>query len=246
MSLLSNLKSMLVSEQEKHDATNDNPNFIVRPSRIKHMLQTLMDSHVQISVVLKDESEYTSRILNVTKDDMTLDQFNSREAHNKMATGITIHVNAKHNAVSFNFSTNIIGSSRDGGYLISMPDKIYHPQKRAFFRVPMVNIEKYKFLGGVQYSENTVSGYVYDVSFGGICIAVYSNAYLKKGTILSPASLTLKNGASIHADLTVCSVKKAPQEGFTRVGCEFLEISAAEKRNLHKFITECERKRAKK
>lgn len=246
MSFISTLKSLLASEEEQHNAQNDNPNFIVRPTRIKHMLQILMESHVQISIVLDDQSDYTSMLLDVSTNDMTLDQLNSRVAHNKMLPGTVIQINAKHHSVPFNFTSTIIDSSRDGGYIISMPEKVYHPQKRAFFRVPLENIEKYKFTGGIQYSENLISGYIYDVSFGGICVAAYSNSYVKKGAILSPASMTLKNGKIIQSDFTVCSVKKSPQEGFTRVGCEFLNIQAAEKRSIHKFITECERERARK
>jgi len=246
VSFISSLKSLLVSEEKEENTRNSNPNFIVRPSRIKHMLQILMESHVQISLILDDQSDYTSRVLEVSTNDITLDQLNSRVAHNKMAQGTVIQINAKHHSVPFNFTSTIIGASRDGGYIISMPEKIYHPQKRAFFRVPLDNIEKYKFTGAIQFSENLVSGYIYDVSFGGICIAVYSNSYVKKGAILSPASMTLKDGNIIHSDFTVCSVKKSPHEGFTRVGCEFLDIQSSEKRNVHKFITECERERAKK
>lgn len=246
MSFISSLKSLLASEEKREDARNVNPNFIVRPSRIKHMLQILMESHVQISILLDDQSDYTSRVLSVSDADITLDQLNNRVAHNKMAPGSVIQINAKHHSVPFNFSTTITGTSPDGGYLVSMPDKIYHPQKRAFFRVPLENIEKHKFTGAIQFSENLVSGYIYDVSFGGICIAVYSNSYVKKGAILSPASMTLKDGNIIHTDLTVCSVKKSLQEGFTRVGCQFLNIPATEKRSIHKFITASERERAKK
>jgi len=246
VSLISSLKSLLSSE-EKEDIVRDvNPNFIVRPSRIKHMLQMLMESHVQISVLLDEQHDYSSRVLNVSATGITLDQLNIRAAHHKMTQGSIIQINAKHHSVPFNFSATIKGASRDGGYLVSMPDKVYHPQKRAFFRVPIENIEKYKFTGAIQFSENIVSGYLYDVSFGGVCIAVYSNSYIKKGDILTPASMTFKDGNIIHADMTVCSVKKSPQEGFTRIGCEFLDLPAAEKRNIHKFVTTCERERANK
>jgi c-di-GMP-binding flagellar brake protein YcgR len=245
MSLLSDLKSFL-SDEEVRDPRDENPNFITHPSRIKHMIQVLTEAHVQASVVLSNDDEFTSRILDVSRSDLLLDQLNSRVGHKQMTKGTAIQIKAKHNSVPFNFDAVIIGYSTDGGYIISIPDKIYHPQKRAFFRVPLSNIEKHKFTGAIQYSENNVTGYIYDVSFGGICVAVYSNTYVKKGVILSPTSMTLKDNTTIHADVTVCSVKKSPLEGFTRIGCEFLDIERNEKRSLHKFITECERERAKK
>lgn len=245
MNFISSLKSLLRSEEEEQ-TPNPNPNFIVRPSRIKHMLQILMESHVQVSLVFDNQLECTSRLLDVSTNELILDQLNNRAAHLKMLPGTVIQVNAKHHAVPFNFSSTITGTLHDGSYLMAMPEKIYHPQKRSFFRVPIENIEKYKFTAAIQFSENLISGYVYDVSFGGICIAVYSNSYVKKSSILTPASMTLKDGSTIQLDLTVCSVKKSPLEGFTRVGCEFLNLASQEKREIHKFITACERERAKK
>ena len=246
MSFISSLKSLFSSEEKENTVRDINPNFIVRPARIKHMLQMLMESHVQISVLLDEQQNFSSRVLNVSETGITLDQLNTRAAHRKMTQGSDIQINAKHHSVPFNFSASIIGTSPDGGYLVSMPNKIYHPQKRAFFRVPLENIEKYKFTGAIQFSENIVSGYLYDISIGGVCIAVYSNTYIKKGDILTPASMTFKDGNIIHADLTVCSVKKSSQEGFTRIGCEYLDPPAAEKRNIHKIITTYERERANK
>ena len=246
MSFLSSLKSILSSEEKNAAFETGNPNFITQASRIKHALQILMESHVHISIMLDDESEYTTRLIGVSNNGLLLDQLNNREAHNKMRSAKDIQVLAKHSAIPFNFNSRVLSLAKGGGYFISLPEKIYHPQKRDFFRIPLENIEKYKFSASLQYSENTLTGHIIDASFGGICVAVYANCYVKKGDILSPASMVLKNGDTINSDFTVCSVKKAHQEGFTRLGCQFLNIKPAEKKNLHKFITESSRERAKK
>ena len=245
MSFLSGLKSLLSSEQKIIDQDSDNPNFITQPSRIKHTLQQLMESHVHISIILADQSEHTSRLISVSKNGFIIDQLNSRAAHNKVGVGSAIQIQAKHNAIPFNFSSTVDSLAKGGGYFISMPERIYHPQKRDFFRIPLENIEKYKFSASIQYSENTLTGYLMDVSYGGISIAVSSNTYIKKGNILSPASLILKNGNTIHADFNVCSVRKVHQDGFTRIGCKLINITPAEKRRFHKFISESARERAK-
>jgi len=246
MSLLSDLKNLLSSEQEASEPKPRNPNFITQPSRIKHALQQLMEAHVHLAIILDDQSEHTSRLIGVTTNGLLLDQLNSRLAHNKMLPSSHIHIEAKHNAIPFNFTSSIQKPAQNGGYLITLPEKIYHPQKRAFFRIPLDYIEKHKFTAALKYSENTLSGYLFDISHGGLCVAINSNSYVKKGDILSPASLLLKGGQAISVDLTVCSVKKTPQDGLTRLGCEFLNIEPAEKRALHKFIAECARERAKK
>ena len=245
MNFVSGLKSLLSSEQTATNLGEANPNFITRPSRIKHALQQLMESHVHVSIVLDNETEHTSRLLTVSKNTLIIDQLNSRAAHNEIQSGKPIQIQAKHNAIPFNFSSTVDMLAKGGGYVISMPEKIYHPQKRNFFRIPLDNIEKYKFSAAIQYSENTLTGYIIDVSHEGISIAVSSNTYIKKGDTLSPASLIFKSGNTIHADFKVCSVRKVQQDGFTRLGCQLINITPAEKKNLHKFISERARERAK-
>lgn len=247
MTFLSELKAILSTERKKHDLYDDNPNFITRPNRIHYMLRKLAASNVHVSVVLNDQSEYTSRISDVLKEGFLLDPFNDKDGHNKVTTNSIIQVNAKQQAVHFKFNTVILKPKApfDTGYIAALPEKIYYPQKRAFFRIPLDAIGKYGVNAAIQFSENEVSGYLYDVSYGGACIAVQSSSYVKKGDILSPSSIRLKHGLTAYVDLTVCSVKRNPREGFTRLGCEFLNLDTESKRHIHKFIAECERERAK-
>jgi len=241
MSFLSSVKSLLISEEKESREEPGNPNFIQLPSRIKHTLQTLCDAHVQIMIVFDDKTEHTSRLLSVSTNEIIFDQLNSLSAHNRMKKGFVIQVNAKHRSVPLNFSTTILETTSDGYYLASLPSKVYHPEKRFFFRIALNDIEKYKFNSLIQFSENSLSGYVYDISYGGVSIAMHSDSYVKVGTTLSPASITLKNGSILHVDLSVRSVKKNQQNGVTRVGCEFLNIDSATKRSLHQFISAYER-----
>tara|TARA_R110002095_G_scaffold119391_2_gene103946 strand:- start:412 stop:1188 length:777 start_codon:yes stop_codon:yes gene_type:complete len=249
VSLLSDLKSFLSSDKEpKHDVPRANPNFIIDPGRIKHTLRLLVESHVQVTIVVDDQSYHTCRILSVSEKGLLLDQITDHETHKKILAQKNIRINAKLNSVHCNFNCLIIHpySDNDNAYLASLPERIYYPQKRAFFRIPLVDLETHAFNGSTEHSNDNVSGFIYDVSFGGIGIAVYSNNHIKKGDLLSASNMTLNNGQIIQADLAVCSVKRAPQERFTRVGCKFVNIEPAYKKCIHKFITACERERVKK
>jgi len=241
MSFFSEVKSLLISEKKESIDDLANPNFIQLPSRIKHTLQTLCDAHVQITIIFDDKTEHSSRLLSVTSNDILFDQLSNLSAHKRMEKGFVIRVNAKHRSVPLNFSTTILETTSDGYYRASPPNKVYHPEKRAFFRLALKDVEKYKFNSLIQFSEHSLSGYMYDISYGGISIAMHSGSYVKIGSILSPASITLKNGNVLHIDLSVRSVKKNQQSGVTRIGCEFLNIDSATKRSLHKFIAAYER-----
>lgn len=248
MSLLSDLKTFLSSDkEEKRDVQRVNPNFITHPSRITHTLQLLVGSHVQLSIVLDDQSSYTSRILSISETGLVFDQVIGHEEHAKVLAQKNIRINAKLQSVHCNFNCRITQSKTpDGnGYMASLPEKIYYPQKRAFFRIPLADLETHKFDGSILNSDNNVSGYIYDVCFGGIGIAVYSNSYVKKGDVLSPAMMVLQNGQIIQTDFTVRSIKRVPHERFTRVGCEFLNIAPTTKNSINKFIAECQRERVK-
>jgi len=241
MSFFSSVKSLFISNEKEPTDKQANPNFIQLPSRIKHMLQTLCDAHVQITIILDDKTEHTSRVLSATENEIVFDQLNTLCAHKKMERGFVIQVNAKHHTVPLNFSTTILGATSDGYYRGSLPNKIYHPEKRSFFRLALNEFEKYKFNSIIQFSDRSLSGYIYDISYGGISIAMHSDSYIEVGATLSPASIMLKSGNILHIDLSVRSVQKSQQNGVIRVGCEFLNIDSATKRSLHKFIAAYER-----
>ncbi len=245
MSILTKIKKALSSDGIEPTVNSENPNFITQVSQVKRMLNLVVEARVQVSIIFDDKSEYTSRILSATSNGIILDQFNTREAHSKVSPDLALQIHAKYKAVPFNFSVTTI-KAQPNGYLCSFPDKIYHPQKRSFFRISLDNFEKYKFTGSVQYSENTLTGFILDISYGGLSLAIHSNIYIKKGDLLSPSRLELKNGHLIQLDLIACSVKSIPQSGYTRVGCKFLNLSPKENKNIRVFITEYQRQSAKK
>jgi len=247
MSIFSGIKE-LFEPQDDNDRSAENPNFIIRPNRIKQILERFVESQVQVIIRTGDDEEHSSRILAIRRNGIVLDQLLARTAHRNIIDDLTIQVEAKYHSIPFNFKSIILDNkiNNNSGYLISFPEKIYHPQKRDFFRLSLKETEQHKFIGSAQYSENTVTGYIYDISFGGLSIAVNSNVYIKKGDILAPANLSLgKTSERVDCDLTVCSVKKSTIEGFSRIGCQFLNLTSDNKKRIHQFINEEERRRAK-
>ena len=246
MSMFSSIKDKFTRNTSISEVRNENPNFITQPSRVIHALKLLMDSHVQISVIFEDNTEYLSKILSVTKDNLLIDQFSSREAHRKTQLNSKIKIKAKHHAVPFDFNALIVdvSLSNNRGYLISTPEKIYHPQKRDFFRLSLEHKERLRFVGSMSDTNNTVTGYIGDISFGGL--TTDSATYIKKNSFIPKAIISLDYPHEITCDLSVRFIKKKPDEKSTLVGCEISNIKASSKRSLHQFITEAQRKRVKK
>jgi len=246
MSFLSNLKSKFSSESKKPAPPNNNPNFIVKPTRIIQTLKSLLESHVHIIVLFTDKTEHASRLIDVTEKGILIEQLNNRAAHNKILESSEIRIQAKHGKIPCDFTTHILPSSQSGAYLIAIPEKVYHPQKRDFVRVSLQELDKYKFSAALQLTEKRIDGYLNDASFGGVCLSSNSAVYMKKGDILSEVTLNLRSNKTIHCDLNICSVRKSPYDGSTLIGCEFNNISNKEKKIMQNFINECARESKKK
>jgi len=243
--MFSNLKKLFSTENESTENSQDeNPNFITRPRRIRSMLYLLMEDRTQISVELNEDDTHSTAIREIQDQCLLIDELNLRQAHVQMTAGTTIKVRAKHQAVHLIFESEIVDISSNG-YLIKLPEKIYYPQRRSYFRVPLTSVASFSFRAGHSYSDLPLTGRIEDISYGGVSLAMTDPIYFKKGDILNPASLVLNEGEVAECSLTICSVKNSPTTGMTRLGCEFQELDKTARRLINQFIIYCERERAK-
>lgn len=244
--MFSRLKNLFGSDElDEPDPQDENPNFITRPRRIRTLLYLLIEDHTQVSIELDDEHVYSSAVREVSDDGLWVDELNAREGHVMMTPGRPIKIRAKHQAVHLIFESTV-SETQTSGYLIKLPNKIYYPQRRSYYRVPLNSIASYAFRASTPYADQPVSGRIEDMSYGGICLAINDAIYFKKGDLLAPASLILNDGEVVNCDLVVCTVKKSQATGTTRLGCEFSDMDANARKAVNQFIVYCERERAKK
>lgn len=244
--MFSRLKNLFNSEETESSAAEDeNPNFITRPRRIKTLLFLLMEDHTQVTLQLSEDQVYSSAIREVTEDGILLDEINSSEGHRLMVSDFPVKVRAKHQAVHLIFESKVKEILKDG-YLVSLPDRIYYPQRRSYYRVPLNSVASFGFRASGPYADQPISGRIEDMSYGGVCLLLNNDTYFKKGDLLSPASLVLNDGDVVNCDLVVCTIKRSPGTGMMRLGCEFSDLDANARRAINQFIVYCERDRAKK
>ena len=247
MKFISNLKELFTQPEQKSSPLNENPNFVTRSNRIMHMLEALIDDTTQIIVAMPDENEFPSKILMLKKEGIIIDQFKSLKGHKNIEIGTKIEVRAKQNAVNLKFKSVVIKKKENkfSGYFIQFPERVYYPQKRASFRVPLEHLRNITFRTTLESSENTITGHVLDISTTGIGIGVRTEAYLKKGSILAPFSLSLGDSESIICEAVVTSVNTPARSAYLRVGCQFRSLDSESKKIINKFIIEAERNRKK-
>lgn len=249
MKFLSNLKNLFQTDHNKKAIiVDENPNFVTRPNRILQMLHMLQDEATQIVIVTPDGKEQPSKILKVAKEGLLIDQFSSSDAHKRLKINTLVEIKAKQKSVTFTFKAKLLAKQKTklNGYLISIPNKVYYPQKRAFFRAPLTHLNSIALKASLESSENTLTGHVLDLSPGGLSVRIKTQLYIKRGNILSPVSVVLDKDETIICDLLVASVTQPNRSADVRVGCQFMKLDAETSRTINKFIAVSERKRAKK
>lgn len=244
--MFSRLKNLFASDDaDEVNPQEENPNFITRPRRIRSLLFLLMEDRTQVTIHLDDEHEYPSTIREISEDGLRFDEFSDRAGHKMMVVGQLIKVKAKHQAVHLIFESEVTEQLHDG-YLASLPNRVYYPQRRSYYRVPLNSVTSYGFRAAHPYSNKPLSGRIEDMSYGGVCLVINDDSYFKKGDLLSPTSLVLTDDEVVNCNLVVCTIKKSTVTGLTRLGCEFLNLDANARRNINQFIVSCERERKKK
>jgi len=248
MNFFSDLKDIFAQPEQKADLLNENPNFVTHPNRIIHMLDALIDDATQIIVGMPDENEFPSKILMLNKEGIIIDQFKSLKGHKNIEIGTKIEIRAKQNAVNLKFKSAVIKKKENkfSGYFIQFPGRVYYPQKRASFRVPLEHLRNITFRATLESSENSLTGHVLDLSTDGLAISVRTEAYLKKGSILAPFSLSLGGGESIICEALVTSINAPTRSSYLRVGCQFKNLDPTAKKTINNFTIKTERNRKRK
>lgn len=248
MNFLSTLQKLFQVHDKNPETFDHNPNFVTQPTRIMQMLRMLKDEATQIIIVTPDEKQHPSKILRVEKKGLLIDQFSSAEAHHKIDINTPIRIQAKQNAVTFTFKAQLLTKQKNkfNGYLISIPKRVYYPQKRVFFRTPLNHLHSITLKAALESSEDTLTGHVLDLSSGGLCLSTGTPHYMKRGHVLSPVSVVLDEDETIICELRIASVTKPLHSADIRIGCQFVQLDANTARAIDKFIALSERKRAKK
>ena len=130
---------------------------------------------------------------------------------------------------------------------VAFPEKLYHFQRREYFRVPTPILDPYHAKGEFADGE-TFSYEVHDLSLGGIALRMDTPrlAETEIGTVFNDVALHLGAGAILHVDIELVSPRSVTTpRGDVRfiVGFRFVQLSGAAENVLQRLITRMEAKR---
>lgn len=197
------------------------------------------------NVSIGDEPDaFVSMLLGVypKHDSIVLDELNSTVGHQLLLENKTLHVVGRLNGAELHFTTTLLKVGKKAGvafYQLEMPRCVYYLQLRQAYRVTLFG-DRLPFVAN-DVSGN-LSGYVMDISVGGIGVVLEQHVALGQGQIIDHAVMTLPDVGNIRMALKVCFVRHNRERGVTRFGAQFHELDKSQEEKIAKFINGIQRK----
>ena len=217
-------------------------------SQISALLKNLMRDNATITLNLpREEHQYPSAILKVDDDleAFYLDELNDPRGHERFAKSKRIEVEARHQGVLVRFATEIqrVGKSKEGigFYRAAMPLFLFYFQRRDTHRIKITR-QQVDFISTLGNEEGKmVDGYLHDISIGGVGIISKTELILQRGDILHNCRFTLPEAGDIECNMEIRFLQTLRQQAVTRIGCQFMDISARAQDMLTQEIARLER-----
>ncbi|MDR2787213.1 MAG: flagellar brake protein [Candidatus Accumulibacter sp.] len=130
----------------------------------------------------------------------------------------------------------------------AMPDKLLRLQRREFFRLSTPVVDPIRLCMMLEPEGQTTSVSLLDISGGGVglMLPVDLAALLEKGRMLENCKITLPGEGLLIIALCVRNMFNVTSRGgsrYVRVGCEFIDLSAARLSAVQRYIIRVERER---
>lgn len=226
----------------------DTEQIITFQPYIAGILKRIHSERALISVRIgKDDTLYNSIILDVepTKAQFHLDELYPRSGHKKLRNGSQLHIDSRLKGVRVMFSTAISAVQETNGiamYLLPLPSKIIYRQRRRHHRA-RIDQEQHMFISLPLPLKNQIRGELVDISASGICSRIKytdSNRLEEEQAILA-ATINLPGQNHITCDLEVRSIRHFPEQGYSLVGSEFIDIPPATQTHVARVVAMLDR-----
>lgn len=238
-----------VFQRTQEPAKPDNPHFITGRDQVVDMLKDLQDESRVISLYFANEpgAGFASSLIKVTEGGVWLDRVNSEKGHSQLMEKKRFKALAKYQEVPVTFECTLTGICKEEGsvsYKITLPEKIYFPQKRATFRVKTRLFRlpiHVKAEGGIDSVPAVMVGRVEDISMTGIGFTLEPSITVRRNDVLRFCVLRLDEEKHINFDLEVRNVKTMGQGRMLRVGGRFVNLSRKTARQIRSEVLRLER-----
>jgi c-di-GMP-binding flagellar brake protein YcgR len=199
------------------------------------------------NVSIGDEPDvFVSMLLGVypKHDLIVFDELNSASGHRLLLENKILHAVGRLNGAELHFTTTLVKVGNKNGvafYQLEMPRCVYYLQLRQAYRVTLFG-DKLPFVAHMGTSGRKLSGYVVDISVGGVGVVLDQYASLHNGQILDHVVMILPEIGNVSVALKVCFTRHNRERDVTRFGAQFYDVDKLLEEKIAKFINGIQRK----
>ena len=212
------------------------------------LLRRIQTEHALVSVSIgKDQTLYNSIILDImpANAQLTLDELHPRTGHKKIRKGSQLNLDVRLKGVRIMFTAEINGIEESNGiamYKLAFPVTMSYRQRRRHYRA-RIDQEQHMFISLPLPLKKLIQGEIVDISASGICSRInYSDSTrLEAEQAIHAATINLPGKNRITCDLEVRSIRHFPDQGYSLVGSEFIDIAPTTQTHVERVVAMLDR-----
>ena len=212
------------------------------------ILRRIHTERALISVRIgKEQPLYNSIILDISPTDAQfyLDELNPRTGHERLRNSSELHIDVRLKGVRAMFSSKIDAIEESNSiamYKLSLPDKMIYRQRRRHYRARIAQ-EQHMFISLPLPLKNLIQGELVDISASGVCsrIKYKDSTRLEEEQAIHAATINLPGRNHITCDLEVRSIRHFPEQGYSLVGSEFIDIAPTTQTHVERVVAMLDR-----
>ena len=236
----------------KPDEIKSQSESITLPGMVYGFLKRIQQNLSVLTITIPgSDVKYSSFLLEIHPEDdfMVLDEFLPDSAAAAMQQAKRLIISAFHDGAQIRFESELMTIGEQKGipyYVVSLPQRIYYLQKRAFFRVPLSASQD---IPAIICDENgyRLEGRVRNISYEGINIGLRKTAdtHLLEGTLIDDCKISFP-ATSINCQLVVQHISNNHLDRSTLVGGRFTNLDQGQKQVIKQLVSSLEREYLRK
>jgi c-di-GMP-binding flagellar brake protein YcgR len=229
-------------------SANETEQIITYMPYMVSLLRRMHNERALVSVRIgKDQTQYNSIVLPLspTATQFSLDELNPRSGHDKVRKGSQLHIDVRLKGVRVLFTSVVSAIEQSDSiamYTLPVPASMIYRQRRRHYRARIAH-EQHMFISLPLALKNHIQGELVDISASGVCsrIKYTDSTRLEQEQAILAATINLPGRNHITCDLEVRSIRHFPEQGYSLVGSEFIDIAPATQTHVERVVAMLDR-----
>ncbi len=241
---MSLLKKILPGSRRTISLCHDNPFFLYDSDKIRKVLYEISGISNVISLYFPDEPgvDYATSLTRLGGQELLFDRVGSEEGHTRLMEEKSFRALSKYRGVPITFDCALFGLVYRGEkawYKASFPERLYYPQKREVFRVPVADLQlpiRIKSKPGLNLETKVIEGMIDDIGLHGLSFNIDPVMHFRKFDIVRGCSYETTSGETVDFNLEVRAVRSVRGGAKVRVGGRYVGLTSRNHRHIQRDL----------